>query len=289
MSSILARPDDFVAQVPQNFQTYALCCDWHDTCASIARCTAFNKMKCKEIVDAACEEAAMYKKCGVDGVLVENMFDLPYVKPNQAGPELNAFMTRVCTEVKKILPSLPCGVQILAGNNKSALAVAAATGFQFVRAEGFVFGHVADEGIMESCASELLRYRRIIDAEDILVFADIKKKHCSHAITSDVSILETMKAAEFFQCDGIILTGGATGLPPSTTELQEVKAEATVPVLLGSGITENNVQDFFAADAVIVGSSFKHGNIWSGALNALQVEAFMEKVHTLRQTLSYSS
>ncbi|KAL3217272.1 hypothetical protein MRX96_032528 [Rhipicephalus microplus] len=89
-----------------------------------------------------------------------------------------------------------------------------------------------------------------------------------------------MKAAEFFQCDGIILTGGATGLPPSTTELQEVKAEATVPVLLGSGITENNVQDFFTADAVIVGSSFKHGNIWSGALNALQVEAFMEKVHT---------
>ncbi|KAL3186526.1 hypothetical protein MRX96_027342 [Rhipicephalus microplus] len=257
MSSILARPDDFVAQVPQNFQTYALCCDWHDTCASIARFggAPFNKMKCKEIVDAACEEAAMYKKCGVDGVLVENMFDLPYVKPNQAGPELNAFMTRVCTEVKKILPSLPCGVQILAGNNKSALAVAAATGFQFVRAEGFVFGHVADE--------------------------DIKKKHCSHAITSDVSILETMKAAEFFQCDGIILTGGATGLPPSTTELQEVKAEATVPVLLGSGITENNVQDFFAADAVIVGSSFKHGNIWSGALNALQVEAFMEKgAHT---------
>nr|XP_037269529.1 uncharacterized protein F13E9.13, mitochondrial-like [Rhipicephalus microplus] len=94
-------------------------------------------------------------------------------------------------------------------------------GFQFVRAEGFVVGHVADEGIMECCASELLRYRRIIDAEDILVFAD-KEKHWSAAITSDVSILETMKAAEFFQCDGIILTGGATGLPPSTTELQGV-------------------------------------------------------------------
>lgn len=63
-----------------------------------------------------------------DGVLVENMFDIPYVKPNQAGPELTSFMTRVCTEVKRILPSLPCGVQILAGNNKSALAVAAAAG-----------------------------------------------------------------------------------------------------------------------------------------------------------------
>ncbi|KAL3205577.1 hypothetical protein MRX96_040754 [Rhipicephalus microplus] len=181
----------------------------------------FNKMKCKEIVDAACEEAEMYKKCGVDGVLVENMFDLPYVTPNQAGPRIEC-LHGTCLH-------------------------RTATGFQFVRAEGFVFGHVADGGIMESCASELLRYRRIIDAEDILVFADIKKKHCSHAIKSDVSILETMKAAEFFPCDGIILTGGATGLLPSTTELQEVKAEATVPMLLGSGIRENNVQDFFCS------------------------------------------
>lgn len=42
----------------------------------------------------------------------------------------------------------------------------------------------------------------------------------SHAITSDISVLETMKAAEFFQSDGVILTGGATGLPPSVGELQ---------------------------------------------------------------------
>lgn len=48
-----------------------------------------------------------------------------------------------------------------------------------MRAEGFVFGHVADEGIMESCAGELLRYRCNIGAQDILVFADIKKKHWS--------------------------------------------------------------------------------------------------------------
>lgn len=48
-----------------------------------------------------------------------------------------------------------------------------------MRAEGFVFGHVADEGFMQSCAAELLRYRRIIDAEHILVFTDIKKKHRS--------------------------------------------------------------------------------------------------------------
>jgi len=63
------------------------------------------------------------------------------------------------------------------GANKDALAVAMASGAQFIRAEGFVFSHVADEGWMDSCAAELLRYRRAIGAEDILVFTDIKKKH----------------------------------------------------------------------------------------------------------------
>lgn len=64
-----------------------------------------------------------------------------------------------------------------------------------------------------------MRYRKQIDADDILIFADIKKKHSSHTITSDVSLLETAKAAKFFLADGIILTGNATGYPANVTEL----------------------------------------------------------------------
>ena len=47
--------------------------------------------------------------------------------------------------------------QILASNNKQAIAVALASGLQFVRVEGFVYGHVADEGYTDACAGELLR------------------------------------------------------------------------------------------------------------------------------------
>ena len=50
-------------------------------------------------------------------------------------------------------------------------------GLQFARMEGFVFSHVADEGIMNACAGDVLRYRKSIDAEHIAVFTDIKKKH----------------------------------------------------------------------------------------------------------------
>ena len=42
--------------------------------------------------------------------------------------------------------------------------------------------------------------------------------YSSHAITSDVSLSETIKAAKFFLADGIILTGAATGDPASVSE-----------------------------------------------------------------------
>ena len=103
-----------------------------------------------------------------------------------------------------------------------ALAIAHASGADFVRVEGFVYAHVADEGVIESCAGDLLRYRRAIGAERVLIFADIKKKHSAHAITADVSIVETAKAAEFFLADGVIVTGAATGEPASPDEVRDV-------------------------------------------------------------------
>ena len=48
---------------------------------------------------------------------------------------------------------------------------------EFIRAEGFVFSHVADEGLMNACAGDLMRYRHNIGADNIMVFADVKKKH----------------------------------------------------------------------------------------------------------------
>lgn len=143
-----------------------------------------------------------------DAVLVENMHDVPYVQDRRIGHEVIASMTRLCTEVKSVLaPRTPCGIQILSGGNRQALAVAKATDLQFIRAEGYVFSHIADEGFTDACAGDLLRYRKQIDAENVLVFTDLKKKHSSHAITSDVSLIETAHAAEFFITDGIILTG----------------------------------------------------------------------------------
>ncbi|KAB7507198.1 F13E9.13 protein, mitochondrial, partial [Armadillidium nasatum] len=140
--------------------------------------TPRNKLSIEEIVECALNEVEIYKCSGVDGILIENMNDLPYIQAKDFGPEVVANMTRIASEVRKILsPKLPCGIQILAGGNKEALAVSQACGLQFIRCEGYVFSHVADEGWMDSCAGELLRYRKTIGCENVSVFVDIKKKH----------------------------------------------------------------------------------------------------------------
>lgn len=104
------------------------------------------------------------------------MNDVPYLNRN-VGPEIIAGMTAVCLSVKREVGKLPCGIQILAGCNEQAVAVAKACSMDFVRAEGFVFSHIADEGIMNADAGNLLRYRKKIEANNIMIFTDVKKKH----------------------------------------------------------------------------------------------------------------
>ncbi|XP_018006906.1 uncharacterized protein F13E9.13, mitochondrial-like [Hyalella azteca] len=137
-------------------------------------------------------------------VVVENMHDAPYVSPQHSGPEVVAAMTAVCVAVRRRWGRRPLGCQF-------ALAVALASDLDFVRAEGFVFGHVADEGYTNACAGTLLRYRRHIGAQHIGIWADIKKKHSSHAITADVSLGDTARAAAFFGAAAVVVTGAATG------------------------------------------------------------------------------
>jgi predicted TIM-barrel enzyme len=141
-----------------------------------------------------------------------------------------------------------------------------------VRVEGFVFAHVADEGLIEADAGALLRFRRGIGADAIRVFADIRKKHASHAITADVDLLETARAAEFSLADGVIVTGVATVCEADAAEVAAVSAAIGIPTLVGSGLTSDNLARFAAADGFIVGSSVKRDGLWSNALDRTRVQ-----------------
>jgi membrane complex biogenesis BtpA family protein len=243
--------------------------------------TPASNLSVADLVELAAAEAEVYRKGGVDGLMIENMHDTPYTR-GRVGPEIVAALAVIGREVKT-LARLPVGVQVLAAANLEAMAVAHAAGLDYIRAEGFVFAHVADEGFIQSSAAELLRYRRQIGAEHVKVWADIKKKHSSHAITADISLGETATTAEFMRGDAVIVTSSVTGKPPSVEDVREAKAHTRLPVILGSGISAANVADFHEADGFIVGSSLKADGYWENGPELSRVERLMEAVREMRE------
>jgi len=236
-----------------------------------------------DIINIAIEEATKLQDAGVDAILIENMHDVPYLKKN-VGPEIVACMTAIAVELRKRI-HLPIGIQILAGANKDALSVSLAAGLDFIRAEGFVFAHLADEGYMESCAGELLRYRKLIGAEHILIFTDVQKKHSSHAITSDISMKEHVETASYFRSDGIIITGSSTGKEALIDDVRIAKQSTNLPIIIGSGITATNIENYWDfADAFIVGSGFKFDGKWENSISEERIKLFMNKVKELRRS-----
>ena len=236
-------------------------------------------LEVEQLVEHAVAEARAYRDAGFTAIAIENMHDRPYMKGG-VGPEVTAAMAVIGREIRRET-GLTLGVQVLAGANREALAVAHAIGAAFVRVEGFVFAHVADEGLIEASAGELLRYRRAIGAEGVRVFADIKKKHSAHAITADVSLAETARAAEFFLADAVIVTGNATGAPATRSDVSEAVNATKLPVLVGSGITPTNIDHYSHAHGFIVGSSLKAGGVWSNALEPDALRAMMTAFNAL--------
>lgn len=228
-----------------------------------------------EIIHTALWDASAYKAAGVDALIVENMHDVPYLR-GHVEPETTAAMAVIARAVKAET-KLPTGVQLLAAANLEALGVAVAANLDFLRVEGFIYAHVGDEGIHQSCAAELIRRRANLKADSIKIFVDIKKKHSAHAITADVSLIETARDAQFFRADGVIITGSATGYSPPPQQIAQVKQEISIPVMVGSGVTPENIGHFAQfADAVIVGTSAKFDGNWINAVDPKRVESLAQ-------------
>lgn len=248
--------------------------------------TPKSRLSIDEIIALAVEEARLLEGAGFHGLIVENIHDIPYLK-RQVGPEITAAMTAITRAIVDAV-ALPVGIQILAGANREALAVAQCSGAQFIRAEGYLFASVADEGLMaDADAGPLLRYRKMIGADDIAVFCDLKKKHSAHAITADVDLAEMAQAADFFDADGIIITGTSTGKATSLDDLEVAKSATTLPTWVGSGVTPDNCAALLEwADALIVGSWYKAGGRWFNRPDKTRVERMAQAFETaLKGTL----
>ncbi len=233
------------------------------------------------IVAQALSDLRHCLEAGADAIVLENSHDLPYIKPPLPARAVEV-MKRVGREVRDRCPG-PIGIQMLEAANETALEIAHEAGLDFLRVEGYVFAHVGGAGLIEGCAGKLLRQRKELGCEHIKIFADVKKKHCSHALTGDLDILDEVKQAEFFLVDGVIVTGARTTEPPSLAELRRVKKHSHVPVLIGSGLTPQNIKTYFPlADGFIVGSTFRERGQFLGPLDPFRLDAFMKPFRSLR-------
>jgi membrane complex biogenesis BtpA family protein len=236
----------------------------------------------QRIVVQALSDLDHYLAAGADAIVLENSHDLPYIKPPLPADAVQ-LMKQIAREVRSRFPGL-IGIQMLEAANETAMEIAHECRLDFLRVEGYVFAHVGGAGLIEGCAGRLLRRRKQLGGESIRIFGDLKKKHCSHALTGDLTIVDELKQAEFFLVDGVVVTGARTGEAPDLAELRQVKEHAGVPVLIGSGLTPENLAAYFPhADGFIVGSTFREGGRFLGALERERLEAFMEVYRRLRK------
>ena len=234
-----------------------------------------------EIVGRAVQDALAYRDGGMDGVIVENHGDIPFLRPSDIGPEIIASMTAVALAVTNAV-ALPVGVNMLANHPIGALAVAYASGARFVRVNQYANAYVANEGLLDGEAGRVLRYRRQIGAESVAIFADVHVKHGGHAIIGDRSVAEQARDVEFFDADVAIATGNRTGDSIPDEEIAAIRAGTRLPVIGGSGLTAENAAAILPwLDGAIVGSSLKVGGHWTGSVDRPKVEALVQIARSL--------
>lgn len=235
-----------------------------------------------DLIDIALSDVQAYEAGGMDGLMLENHGDVPFLKPQKIGPEVIGSMSAIVQAVSE-RTALPFGINLLANHAVGAIAIAHATGARFVRVNQWVNGYVANEGYLDGLSGEALRFRRKIGGEDIAIFADVHVKHGSHAVTSDRGVTELARDIEFFEADVAIATGNRTGDTIPAEEIDEIRAGTTLPVIAGSGITVENAPELIKLlDGAVVGSSLKSTGHWSGPVDRGKVEELVESLRDVR-------
>jgi uncharacterized protein len=221
------------------------------------------------VIAHALAELATYRVGGLDGVLVENENDQPHRAA--AARETIAVMTTVTRGLVTAARSLPVGIEVLLNDPEASLAVALASGADFIRTDYFVDemrrpGH----GVMRIAPEAVISYRAQIGAEHVLVLADLQVKYAQ--MLAPRALAESARQARDARADAIVVTGTRTGEPPSVDDvLAACEGAADCPVLVGSGLAPGNAHDLLeVADGAIVGTSLmSDGRATSQQVNAL--------------------
>ncbi len=205
------------------------------------------------IIDFAVRNAKTLDEAGFDAVILENFNDYPF-EARVRRPETIASMAIIAREVIKAV-TVPVGINLLRNSGPEATAIAIIVGASFIRSNAYCETVVSSEGILEPVAREVLETMGRLNSK-ITVLADIFVKHASplHRQTIEDVAKDCIERA---LADALIVTGPRTGEPPDPLLVRRVVKAVGAKVLVGSGITPNNVNDYRDAHGFIVGTYLK--------------------------------
>lgn len=234
-----------------------------------------NSMTLNEISVLALDDAKVLVAGGVHALMIENFGDVPFAR-GRVEAHTVAAMTRVIYEIRKACPHIPLGVNVLRNDGLSALAIAMAIDAQFIRVNVLSGGRLTDQGIIESCAYELLRERKNLNAGRISILADVDVKH-SYPLAPVSAEQEVADLFDRSLAEAVIVSGSGTGSAVDIGKLRKVKEKAgSRPVILGSGVVEASMGQLLSiADGAIVGTAFKFDGDVRKKVDLKRVEAFM--------------
>lgn len=207
------------------------------------------------VLDRARADARALATGPVDAILVENYGDSPFCA-GPVPPETVAALTAAVLAVREVA-AVPVGVNVLRNDAAAALAIATATGCEFIRVNVHTGGMYTDQGWMEGDAAGTLRLRARLDPR-VAILADVLVKHATAPPGLDLE-RAARDAWERGWADGLIVSGQGTG---EETRLEDVRTVRRVlpgaPVLVGSGVTAQTVAGALAvAHGAIVGTALQ--------------------------------
>ena len=234
------------------------------------------------VLERGLQDAEALASGGIDGVIVENFGDVPFLK-GPVGSETVAAMAVVTNQIRESI-GLPVGVNVLRNDPSAALGVAYVTGGSFIRVNVHTGVVVSEQGVIEGSADATMRSRAFLKT-NIKVFADVFVKHA--VPLGDQKIEEAAKAVvQRGMADGLIVTGSFSGEVAAMDDVKAVRRVCSnAPIFVGSGVTEENIESYLSvADGVIIGTGLKYDQEVDKAVDVNRVARIMKIASTLKST-----
>ena len=207
---------------------------------------------------------------GIDGLIIENFGDAPFVKDNLSKRSLVSFATVVSNlDIDK---KLDVGINVLRNDGISALSIAEATDADFVRINVLNNIMYTDQGIIEGKSYDISQFRNTLSKE-IKVFADVFVKHATPPYGAKIEN-HTKELLERAGADVVIVSGDGTGEETNIEDLQRIRDIVPLGKLaIGSGLNKGNIKKYVGiSDIGIIGTDFKLDGILNNPVDLNRVK-----------------